>query len=434
MARGSWRLAPTLALSAALFAPTGAPPHSLPPRQHEPSPITIHAGRLFDGRGSLSDNATIEVRGGRITAVDHRAGPYTYDLGDATLLPGLVDVHVHIDWHFGPDGSFGAGPGMQTESVAERDAAIALNARVTLQAGFTTVQSVGSPLDGPLRDAIAAGRLPGPRILSSLGQVTGTRFVLGQPPRVLSSGALRDQVRALRANGADLIKVILSGGTGDGGGPPSMTGERLAAVCGEATALGLRTLVHAQSSESILAALGAGCGQIEHGFHADRAAIAAIAAHHAYFDPNIGLVLQNYLEHQDAFSRYLSRDAFASIAAMLPSLDTAFKLALKAGIRMPLGTDAVAGAHGQNGREIIARVGAGQTPIDALISATSLAAESLGLGTSIGTIAPGFDADIVAVSGNPTRDINAIRRVVFVMKGGQVYKKDTLISARAAPG
>jgi imidazolonepropionase-like amidohydrolase len=145
-------------------------------------------------------------------------------------------------------------------------------------------------------------------------------------------------------------------------------------------------------------------------------------------------VLQNYLEHQDAFSRYLSRDAFASIAAMLPSLDTAFKLALKAGIRMPLGTDAVAGAHGQNGREIIARVGAGQTPIDALISATSLAAESLGLGTSIGTIAPGFDADIVAVSGNPTRDINAIRRVVFVMKGGQVYKKDTLISARAAPG
>lgn len=146
-----------------------------------------------------------------------------------------------------------------------------------------------------------------------------------------------------------------------------------------------------------------------------------MARRHVYFDPNIGLVLQNYLEHRDRFGGYLSAEAFQSMEDLVPVLGAVFKKALAAGLRMPLGTDAVAGAHGQNAREIVARVRAGQKPVDALIGATSLAAESLGLGATIGTIAPGFSADIIAVSGDPLRDIAAVRRVVFVMKNGKVY-------------
>jgi imidazolonepropionase-like amidohydrolase len=148
-----------------------------------------------------------------------------------------------------------------------------------------------------------------------------------------------------------------------------------------------------------------------------------MADHHVYFDPNIGLVLQNYLEHRREFSQYFTKDAFAFLEATVPRLDAVFKAALAAGLKMPMGTDAVAGAHGQNAREIIARVAAGQKPMDAIIGATSLSAESIGLGTTIGALAPGYDADIIAVSGDPIRDITALRKVTFVMKDGQVYKK-----------
>jgi imidazolonepropionase-like amidohydrolase len=388
------------------------------------SPVLIHAARLIDGRGTVLTNATIEVAGRQIVAIDHRAGPYTYDLGDATLLPGFIDVHVHIDWHFGPDGTFGSGPGTIIETPAERDAAIDENARATLAAGFTTVQSVGSPIDNTLREAVDAGRTPGPRILTSLGQVTGRRAGPWQIVQAMTPDELRDQVRALKRAGADLIKIILTGGARDGGGPPSLTPAQLDAACGEAHAQGLRTLVHAQSPESILAAVGAGCTEIEHGLYADDAAIRAMAEHHVYFDPNIGLVLQNYLEYRGAFSHYLTSDTFAFLEATEPTLSLVFKKALKAGVRMPLGTDAVAGAHGQNAREIVARVkDGGERPMDALTSATSLSAESLNLGDTIGTLAPGYDADIVAVAGDPIRDITAVRRVTFVMKGGRLFRK-----------
>jgi len=386
------------------------------------SPVTIHAAHLFDGRGGTLDDATVVVEGTRITAVDHRAGPYTYDLGAATLLPGFIDVHVHIDWHFGPDGSFGGGPGLQAESTAQRDAAVAENARVTLLAGFTTVQSVGSPLDGPLRTAIADGRLPGPRLLTSLGQVTGRRTVRGAA-QAMTPDELREQVRALVRSGADLIKVILTGGPGDGGGALSLTPEQLRAVCEEARVQGRRTLVHAQSAPAVIAAVNAGCGEIEHGTHANAAAIAAMAHAGVYFDPNIGLVLQNYLEERDRFSLYLPPEAFTEMEDVVPTLPGLFRTALAARLRMPLGTDAVAGAHGQNAREIVARVGAGQPASAALVAATSLAAASMGLGAAIGTLAPGFQADVVAVPGDPLRDIGVVRRVVFVMKGGRVYRR-----------
>src|SRR5262249_285009 len=165
--------------------------------------------------------------------------------------------------------------------------------------------------------------------------------------------------------------------------------------------------------------------QIEHGLFANDEAIAAMKKANVYFDPNIGLVLQNYIENKDKFmgSGNFNAEGFASMEKALPVMPAMFKKAVAAGLKMPMGTDAVAGAHGHNANETIARVAAGQKPMDAIIGTTSLAAESLNLGTTIGTIAPNFEADIVAVPGDAVKDIAALKKVTFVMKGGQVYKK-----------
>jgi imidazolonepropionase-like amidohydrolase len=206
----------------------------------------------------------------------------------------------------------------------------------------------------------------------------------------------------------------------------NVTQAQVDAVCGEAKLQGLRTLVHAHSADAIIAAVNAGCTQIEHGLFADGAAIKAMADARVYFDPNIGLVLQNYVENKD---RYLSatgsytEEGFAFMEKAVGIKGEMFKRALKSGVKMPLGTDAVAGAHGQNAREIIARVQEGQTAMDGIISATSLAAESLRLGDRLGTLTAGYEADIIAVAADPVRDITALRTVTFVMKGGTVYKK-----------
>ena len=374
-------------------------------------PITIRAARVLDGRGNTMRNAVVEVQGSKITAIDQRTGPVTYDLGDVTVLPGMMDVHVHLNWYFGPNGKYG-----------ERDVpagyvmdAIIDNARKTLMAGFTTVQSVGAAQDKPLREAIEGGVVPGPRLLTSLAQLQGG----SQTPE-----QLRERVRQLKAQGADLIKAFASGSIRDGG-KMTIAQEQIDAICGEAKAQGLRTLVHAHGPDSIIASVRAGCTQIEHGAYADAAAIQAMKAANVYFDPNIGLVLQNYIEHKDQYmgSGNFNAEGFAFMEKAVPTMGAVFNKALKAGLRMPLGTDAVAGAHGQNAREAIARVkDGGQSPMDAIIGATSLAAESMNLGDRLGTLKPGYEADIVAVAGDPVRDITKLRDVGFVMKGGRVFK------------
>lgn len=373
--------------------------------------ITIRAAHVFDGKGALIENGVVEVQGTKITAIDKREGPVTYDLGDATLLPGMIDVHVHLNWYFSANGKYQGGgdtADYTTQAVLE-------NARKTLMAGFTTVQSLGAATDKPLRDAIAAGVIVGPRLLTSISQIQAGTMTPDQ---------LRDRVRQAKAQGADVIKFFASGSIRDGG-KMNVTQEQVDAVCAEAKAQGLRSLVHAHDPASVIASVKAGCSQIEHGLFADDAAIKAMKDANVFFDPNIGLVLQNYLWNKDHYmgSGNFNDEGFASMEQALPNLQKVFKKALDAGLRMPMGTDAVAGAHGENAREIIARVHAGQSTTNALIGATSLAAESLGLGTTIGTLAAGFEADIVAVPGNAVTDITNVHHTKFVMKGGKIYKR-----------
>ncbi len=373
--------------------------------------ISIRAARVLDGKGGALANAVVEIKGDQITAVGARSGPVTYDLGNVTLMPGMIDTHVHIGYHFGKDGR----AQNQGETPAEMALYAAENAWVTLLNGFTTVQSVGAASDKEIRDAINRGVLPGPRILTSLGSMNERT---GTPDQI------REYVRKQKQAGADLIKIFASRSIRDGGAR-TMSDEQLVAACSEAKAQGLRTLVHAHAADAVLAVAKAGCTQVEHGAYVSDEGLKYMAEHGVYFDPNIGLVLQNYIENK---AKYLgignyTEDGFAFMEKAVPTNYPMFKRALAAKVKMPMGTDAVAGAHGQNGRELITRVKeGGQPPMDAIISTTSLAAESMGLGGTLGALAPGLQADIVAIDGNPLEDINALRRVSFVMKGGRIYK------------
>ncbi|HXB57638.1 MAG TPA: amidohydrolase family protein [Vicinamibacteria bacterium] len=380
---------------------------------------TIQADRVLDGRGGVLRNLKIVVEGGRIAALEpNRGAPgksgRVYDLSRFTVLPGLIDVHNHIGWYFN------AKDRLHTENDGESGAQAALaaaaNAYVTLTAGFTTVQSVGSPEDADLRDAINRRGLPGPRVLTSLEPLDAKT---GFPDD------LRRAVRDRKAQGADLVKIFASKSIREGGGP-TMTQEQLDAACGEAKALGLRTLVHAHSAEAIRRAALAGCTQVEHGALADDEALKLMAERGVYFDPQCGLIFQNYLENK---AKYLgienyTEEGFAAMERAVPLAVATFRRAIATkGLRVIFGTDAVAGAHGRNAEELVCRVReAGQTPADAIVSATSSAAESIGLGDRIGRLAPGMEADLVAVEGDPLLDITALRRVVFVMKGGRVYR------------
>jgi imidazolonepropionase-like amidohydrolase len=236
---------------------------------------------------------------------------------------------------------------------------------------------------------------------------------------------LRGLVRERKQQGADFIKLFASKSIREGG-TQTMTDEQIQAACGEAKALGLRTIVHAHSPESARAAVLAGCTAIEHGAYVTDEVFDLMARNGTYYDPNIGLVLQNYLENKEKFlgiGNYNER-GFAFMEKGISIVLETFRRALKhRDLKIIYGTDAVAGAHGRNYEEFIVRVrNGGQDPMAAIVSMTSLSAESLGLKAKIGSIAPGMEADIVATDGDPLRDVGAVRRVVFVMKGGRVYE------------
>jgi imidazolonepropionase-like amidohydrolase len=387
-------------------------------KQSQPMPtekrIVIAAGTVLDGRGHVLRNTRIVIEGSKIVAIDSKAGPVDYDLRGLTVLPGWIDAHVHITWSFGKDGK-NAGSGETTQDAAYRAAA---NAWATLMAGFTTVQSVGSPTDVPLREAIAKGLLPGPRILTAVEPLTGRGERTGTPDEI------REFVRKQKAAGADLIKIFASQSIRQGGAM-TLSPEQLNAACDEAKKQGLRTLVHAYK-DAVRVATRAGCTEIEHGTMATDDDLKSMAEMGTFLDPQAGLVIENYLLNKD---KYLGTPGYTEegFAAMEKVLSLNHQLVQRAskipGLKIVFGTDAVAGAHGRNAEEFIDRVrDGGIDPMAAMVSANSLGAEAMGLANQIGSIAVGLEADIIALDGDPLKDITAVRRVVFVMKGGVVYK------------
>src|SRR5580704_10357624 len=377
-------------------------------------PIALKVGTAYDGKGKTIRNTTIVVEGSKIVRIGGAVPPdaAVYDLTALTVTPGWIDTHSHIGYHFGDDGRNGG----RGEPPAHAMLRGVDNAIVTLNAGFTTIQSPGQVTDKELRDAIARGIIPGPRILTSLQPLMENS---GPPEK------LRELVRQRKQDGADFIKIFASKSIREGGAQ-TMTDEQLQAACGEAKANGMRTIVHAHSAESAKAATLAGCTSIEHGAYVTDDVFALMAERGTYYDPNIGLVLQNYPENKEKFlgiGNY-NEQGFAFMEKGIAIVLDTFKKALRhEDLKIVYGTDAVAGAHGRNYEEFIARVrDGGQDPMDAIMSATSISAASLGLHDKIGAIAPGMDADIIAMDGDPLHDPSAARRVVFVMKGSKVYE------------
>ncbi len=405
-----------LALLTALSASRATSPAALPAQSATGPRITLHAARALDGRGALLNNVTITIAGGRIASIDTGppGGAASWELGGVTLLPGLIDVHAHLAWYFNRAGRLHTDDDGDTPAQSMLSAAA--NAWATLQAGYTTIQSPGSPQDRDLRDWISAGGLPGPRILTSLTPLTDP---------ALTPDQFRALVRERKAQGADLIKIFASKSIREGGAR-TLSDAQLEAACGEAKALGLRTLVHAHSDESVRAAARAGCSQVEHGIFASDDALRELASRGTFFDPQCGLVFHNYLDHR---ANYLgignyNDEGFAAMERAIPLAIATLRRALATpNLRTVVGTDAVAGAHGHNADDVVCRVTeAGESPMRAIVDATSLNAKSLALDDRIGALAVGLEADLIAVDGDPLTDIAALRRVVFVMKGGQVVK------------
>lgn len=374
------------------------------------TPVTIRAGTLHDGKGGTLRNQDVVVQNGKITVV-RPAGKErpTYDLSSYTLMPGWIDTHTHIGWHFNREGR----AEYSKETPAQFMVAGAANVYATLLAGFTTVQSLGANTDGELRAAIERGTIPGPRLITSFDAFTDRA---GTPDEI------RELVRERVAQGADAIKLFSTKSIRDGGGQ-TMSNAQIEAACGEAKKLGKRTLVHAHASEGAMAAVKAGCTTIEHGTFLSDEVLDLMVARGVFFDPNFH-TLFHYPANKKAFlgiGNY-TEQGFVEMSKALPIRVDTLKRAIAKKVKIVFGTDAVAGAHGTNADEFLHRVEiGGMTPVAAILSAMSPAAESLGLGQQIGSIGAGFAADLVATVGDPAVDIRSVKKIAFVMKGGVVY-------------
>ena len=383
-------------------------PAPLPP----PGPVVILTTHALDGHGGTLEDARIGVADGKITSLAAPRGGAVIDLRGYTVLPGWIDTHVHLSSHWDRTGRIAT----ETEPPMETAIGIAAAAWDTLMGGFTTVQTVGDPSEIPLRDAIRDHGFPGPRVLTSLAWVTGT-------PET-TPDELRAMVRERKAQGADLIKIFASASQRVGA-TPTLTEAQLRILCDEVRAVGLRSMVHAYRSQ-VAAAARAGCQQIEHVTYATREELQTAVDAGAFISPQVGLVIQSYLENKERYlgvgnyteegMQIMGRDLYldfevCTLAAQIPNAKLVFS------------TDATAGAHGRNAEEFIGRVEhCGQTPMEALVSAGRVAAEALDMADQLGRLAPGYEADIIALDGDPLQDITAVQRVVFVMRGGVVYK------------
>lgn len=401
--------------------------------------IVLQAARLVDGRGGPPlAPAMVRVEGERIVEVGARvtvpAGARTIQLGDATLLPGLIDLHTHLTDK----------PGVHWEealtTTTPGQAALwgAHNALVTLRAGFTTCRDMGPTwpyVDVDLRDAIDAGAVPGPRLLvagnyvSSTGGAGDARqfsiYVDVPTVRNLADGP-EEVTKAVRTNfkhGADFVKLLATGAVLSKGIPPGAqqySDAEIAAAVEEARRWGRPVAAHAHGAAGIKAAIRAGVRTVDHGSDLDDEAVALLrASPSTFYVPT--LATSDVIVADGSTVPPAEQERERQIRALQ---DAGFRRALAAGLPIGLGTDAGVVPHGRNARELVVRVRMGEAPMAAIVAATSRNAEILGWSARVGSVEAGKLADLVAVPGDPLVDITAVERVSFVMKGGVVYRDD----------
>ena len=412
--------------------------------QSTPQTTVIRAGKLFDPEsGQLQDRPVIVISGNRIESVGGNtavpAGARVIDLGDATVLPGFLDVHTHLTSNAGGGGYEGLG--ISTPRAALTGAK---NARLTLLAGFTAVRNVGAEgyADVALRDAIEAGDVIGPRMQVSgppLGITGGhcdsnllaPEFHFNAEGAADGVEAVMHKVREVVKYGADVIKFCASGGVFSKGDNPLLeqySPAEMQALVMEAHRLGRKVATHAHSALAIKDAVRAGVDSVEHSIFLDDEGIQLMKEHKTVLVPT-SYPLFWFEEHapQMHFPPWVLEKAAIIIPAAKQNMTKAFR----GGVRVALGTDAGVYPHGENGGEFWSMVTLGMTPIQALQAGTTTAAELMGWSDRVGSIRKGKFADLVAVKGNPLADVSLLKHVQFVMKDGVVYKDEISGSAES---
>ena len=387
-----------------------------------PADMVLRAARAYDGRGEPISPAVVHISERGIVAVgaavDAPPGAETLDLGDVTLLPGLIDAHVHITNSFAEEPDRDADTGIRGARTAE----------ALLLSGFTTVRSLGSGnfADVTLRDAIASGTTPGPRLLVSGQGMTDGNIPAAEGDRIDSGAtpATEDEVRAFVRTrleaGIDWVKIFASRSS-RAGGTPTYSQRQLEWAVEEAASANVPVSAHAHAAEAARRAIEAGARTIEHGALIDDQVLDLMVERGTFYTPNLYLS-EYYLEHGDRFG--YTEEQLGWTARLLPPRTEVFTQAVAKGVQIVFSTDANSGWvwSGDTAIEFDRRVAAGQPMKDALISATSRAAEAIMM-ADVGDLAAGRLADIIAVDGDPLSDINALRRVAFVMKDGVIYKR-----------